>query len=165
MKLRLLPLWPAAAVFLADQLVKGLASRLLPLHEPVQVLPGFFSLTLVHNTGMAFGLGAGRASALRAVLLALLSLAAIALLLGYASQAAPGRRGLRLALGLIVGGALGNIADRLRLGYVVDFLDFHWRAFSWPAFNVADACISVGMGLLLLDLLRSRPRRPEVSGV
>jgi signal peptidase II len=161
MKLRLLHLWPAAAVLLADQLTKALAARLLPPHEPLKILPGLFSLTLVHNTGVAFGLGAGRVSALRGLLLALLSLAAIALLLRYASQAPPGRRGLQLALGLIIGGALGNIADRLRLGYVVDFLDFHWRAFAWPTFNLADTCISVGMGLLLLDLFLSRPRRAE----
>jgi len=136
-----------------DQLTKLAASTSLSLHQSKMVIPGVFNLTLVHNNGMAFGILSGAPSAVRALLLTALSCAALLLVLYYCASIPRSRIWLQLGLSMIMGGAIGNIIDRLRLHYVVDFLDFHWKGHSWPAFNVADSCISIGMGLLILDFL------------
>jgi len=109
---------------------------------------------MVHNNGMAFGLFAGETTAYRAIFFTACSVGALLLILIYTIKIPLlDHRWLHIGLSLIFGGALGNIFDRVRLQYVVDFLDFHWRGFSWPAFNTADSCISIGMGLLLLDFV------------
>lgn len=134
-------------VFLADQLTKALALRFL-LTVPTQpILPGIFHLTLVRNTGVAFGLLAGQG---------LLVAAATVLILLALLQSIWKRprisAGSALSLGLIVGGALGNLLDRLRLGTVIDFLDFR----IWPVFNIADSCITIGTFLLIFKILFRR---------
>lgn len=146
-------------VVLCDQLTKLLASSTLLLHQSKMVFPGFFNLTLVHNNGMAFGILSGAPSHLRSIVLTGLSAAALLLIVYYCASIPCSRRWLQYGLSLIMGGALGNIIDRLRLQYVVDFLDFHWQGHNWPAFNIADSCISIGMGLLVLDLLLGFKKR------
>lgn len=152
-------------VVISDQLTKWLASSTLLLHQSKMVIPGLFNLTLVHNNGMAFGIMSGAPSLHRSLLLTGLSAAALILILYYCASIPRSRRWLQFGLSLIMGGALGNIIDRLRLQHVVDFLDFQWQGHSWPAFNLADSCITIGMGLLILDfLLGFRKRERAVTG-
>ena len=143
----------ALAVLVLDVVTKYLALERLAPGRPVPVIDGFFSLTLVMNPGLAFGMLAGTPAGWR-WLVALLSIAALAVLAVVGLRMLPtGGRLTPLALGLIVGGAVGNLIDRGRFGAVVDFLDFYWRGYHWPAFNVADASISVGVALLALRML------------
>jgi len=123
--------------------------------DGVVVLP-IFNLVLVGNRGVSFGLfNGGQASG--TLVFAALAVVIVALLLWWLVRAAGPRQ--RAALGLIIGGALGNVFDRLYRGAVVDFLDFHWGAWHWYAFNVADAAICVGVALIALDsLLGEKPR-------
>lgn len=136
-----------AGVLLLDQLTKELALRRLDPLGAVEVTP-FFNLVLVWNRGVSFGF-LGGAGAVAPWLLAALALGISALLAVWLRRE---RRPLpRLALWLVLAGALGNVVDRARFGAVVDFLDFHAAGYHWPAFNVADSAIVVGAGLLLLD--------------
>jgi signal peptidase II len=143
----------ALAVLLLDQLTKLWAlQRLLP-GMPVPVIDGLFSLTLVLNPGLAFGMLATTSPGWR-WLVALLSIGALAVLGVVGLRMLPGGGRLTpLALGLIFGGAVGNLLDRGRFGAVVDFLDFYWRGYHWPAFNAADSAITVGVALLALRML------------
>lgn len=151
-----------------DQATKALvASRLVP-GESIEILPGVLHFTLVHNTGMAFGLLSGSDIPFKSVVVTLLSLAALAAVIYYALKSPRGETMTHLGLTFILGGALGNILDRARLGYVIDFVDVFYRDAHWPAFNVADSSICVGVGLLLLDSLRRHEpamgREPEIAG-
>jgi signal peptidase II len=148
---------PAAAaalvVLILDQLTKFWALHRLPPGIPVTVIDGIFSLTLIENRGLAFGMLAGIPAGWR-WLVALLSIGALAVLAIVGLRMLPGGGRLTpLALGLIFGGAVGNLIDRGRFGAVVDFLDFYWRGYHWPAFNVADSAITVGVALLALRML------------
>jgi len=143
----------AVVVLVLDLVTKHLALERLPPSRPVQVIDSFFSLTLVMNPGLAFGMLAGTPAGWR-WLVALLSIGALTVLAVVGLRMLPtGGRFTPLALGLIFGGAVGNLIDRSRFGAVVDFLDFYWRGYHWPAFNVADASISVGVVLLALRML------------
>ena len=143
----------ALAVLILDQLTKLLALDRLAPGVPVSVIDGFFSLTLVMNPGLAFGMLSSTPTAWRWVV-ASLSMAALAVLTVIGARLLPsGGWLMRLALGLIFGGAVGNLIDRGRFGAVTDFLDFYWRSYHWPAFNVADSAISVGVALLALRML------------
>jgi len=143
----------AAGVVLLDQLTKGLITQKFLLHENLEVIPGFFNLTYVRNTGGAFGLLAGEASRLRTVLFLAASCAAVGIIFYLYTKIPLGRKWLDAGLALTFGGALGNLMDRLRFGEVVDFLDFHVGSMHWPAFNVADSAISVGIGVFCFYLL------------
>ena len=144
---------PAVVVLVLDLLTKHLALARLAPGRPVHVIDGFFSLTLVMNPGLAFGMLAGTPAGWR-WLVALLSIGALTVLAVVGLRMLPtGGRFTPLALGLIFGGAVGNLIDRARFGAVVDYLDFYWRGYHWPAFNVADASISVGVVLLALRML------------
>jgi signal peptidase II len=143
----------AAVVLVLDQVTKAMALRLLELGRPVPVIDGFFSLTLVMNPGLAFGMLGQTPPGWRWVV-ALLSMVALVVLLVLAMRMVPAGGPLSiLALGFVFGGAVGNLIDRARFGAVVDFLDFYWRAYHWPAFNVADSGISVGVTLLALRMV------------
>jgi signal peptidase II len=143
----------ALAVLLLDQLTKLWALQRLPPGLPVPVIDGFFSLTLVMNPGLAFGMFAATPAGWR-WLVALLSIVALGVLVVVGLRMLPGGGRLTpLALGLIFGGAVGNLLDRGRFGAVVDFLDFYWRGYHWPAFNAADSAITVGVALLALRML------------
>ena len=145
----------AAGVAIADQLVKWWAvETLMATPSGIEVTP-FFNLVMVWNRGVSFGMFGG--GALPPWLLASFA-AAVAIALGIWLMRVEGRW-LVLGLGLIIGGAVGNIVDRLRFGAVADFLDFHIATYHWPAFNLADAAITVGVALLLIDALLIRRER------
>ena len=149
----------ATLIFVADQITKFFALRDLRPGVPVPVVEGFFSLTLVMNPGLAFGMLGGIPESLR-WMVGVLSLGALILLAVLAARVLPtGGPWARVALGLIFGGAAGNLVDRVRFGAVVDFLDFYWRDYHWPAFNVADSAISVGVTLLALRMLVEAPAK------
>jgi len=143
----------ALVVLVLDQLTKVWALQALIPGRPVPVIDGFFSLTLVTNPGLAFGMLSTTPPGWRWVV-ALLSIGALTVLAVVGLRMLPGGGRLTpLALGLIFGGAVGNLIDRGRFGAVVDFLDFYWRSYHWPAFNAADSAITVGVALLALRLL------------
>jgi len=145
----------ALAVLALDQLTKFLALARLSPGLPVPLVEGFLAFTLVMNPGLAFGIFAATPPGWR-WLVALLSFCALsALVLLSARLLLAGGQPAVLSLGLIFGGAVGNLVDRGRFGAVVDFIDVHWRGYHWPAFNVADSAITVGVGLLALRLLVS----------
>jgi signal peptidase II len=144
-------------IVILDQAVKWIALHALPPGAPVTVIDGFFSLTLVMNPGLAFGMLGTVPPAWRWVV-ALLSVAAVGALATIATRLLPeGGRVAAVSIGMIFGGAAGNLIDRARFGAVVDFLDFYWRGWHWPAFNVADSAISVGVALLALRMLTASP--------
>ena len=155
MKRHLPHLAVVAAVVVLDQLTKGLVVRSLALHEYVPIVDGLVSLSHVRNRGAAFGLLSDWDLPFQSVLLSVLSLAALAAIAAYFLRLPASARLPRLALALVLGGALGNLIDRVRLGYVVDFVHVFWREHQWPDFNVADSAITVGVALLVLDILRS----------
>jgi signal peptidase II len=143
----------AGAIVVLDQITKLAALERLAPGVAVPVVDGLLSLTLVMNTGLAFGLLAGLPAAWR-WLVALLSIVALIVLARVAVRVlAGGGWSARLSVALIFGGAVGNLIDRARFGAVVDFVDAHYRGYHWPAFNVADSAITVGVALLALHLL------------
>jgi signal peptidase II len=145
-----------AAVVVLDQIVKLLALERLTLGVPVTVVPGLIALTLVMNTGLAFGLLAGVPAGWRWIV-GLLSVLALVVLLRIALRILPsGGWREQTAMGLIFGGAVGNLIDRVRFGAVVDFVDVHFRGWHWPAFNVADSAITVGVAVLVLVMVADR---------
>jgi signal peptidase II len=150
----------ALVVLILDQLTKAVALRQLLPGQPISVVDGFFSLTLVMNPGLAFGMLSSTPTAWRWIVAAL-SLAALAILATVGIRLlASGGWTTRVALGFIFGGAAGNLIDRARFGAVVDFLDFYWRDYHWPAFNVADSAISVGVALLAVRIIWPGPTPP-----
>jgi signal peptidase II len=151
----------AGAIVALDQVTKAVVLQYLVLGVPVSIIDGLLALTLVLNPGLAFGLLGGLPEAWRWVVAAL-SLVALAALARVALRVLPaGGAAGRLAIGLIFGGAVGNLIDRARFGAVVDFVDVHWRGWHWPAFNVADSAITIGVALLALRLLGEPRAAPE----
>jgi signal peptidase II len=144
----------AGLIVCLDQLTKTLVDRFMALYESRAVVDGIVRLTYVQNRGAAFGILSDADLPYQSVLFAAVSLLALAAIGVYAWRLPAGSRLPRVALALIMGGAVGNLLDRVRFGYVVDFVDVHWGAHHWPAFNVADSAISIGVALLLLDILR-----------
>jgi signal peptidase II len=142
----------SAAIVVLDLVTKNLAESILPYHGGTfEVIPGFLSMTLVHNTGAAFGLFANAEPAITTFVLNLIALGALLGVTIYSLRSPADRVRLQSGLALVLGGALGNLHDRLRFGHVVDFVEVYWRSFHWPNFNVADSAICVGVGLLVLD--------------
>jgi len=131
-----------------DQITKFLVEGKMREGLEVSILPGLFSLTRVHNTGVAFGMAQGNN-----LLTGLLALGILIFAGWMAREWDWKKRWVQVVAGLVAGGAVGNLIDRIRVGYVIDFLDFHYGRWSWPAFNVADAAISVGVGILVLSWL------------
>lgn len=144
----------AVVVALADQASKGWVLNFFDVHPGERLVPitAFFNLVLTMNRGMSFGLF--NDGAFNALIFTLLAAVIVAALLVWLARTRDGL--LQCAIGLVIGGALGNVADRLARGAVVDFLDFHLGAMHWFAFNLADAAISVGVALMVIDGLRSR---------
>jgi len=153
----------AGAVVALDQVSKVLVLDRLPLGVPVALVDDLLSFTLVMNPGLAFGLLGSVPRAWRWVVAAL-SLVALGVLARVALRVLPAGGPVgKLAIGLIFGGAVGNLIDRARFGAVVDFVDVHWRGWHWPAFNVADSAITIGVALLALRLMTDRTPA-ETSG-
>jgi signal peptidase II len=146
-------LWIAAAIIVLDQLTKAIVRAQFELHEGVAVVPGFFSLTRVHNTGAAFGMLNSVDFPFKTAALAMVAAAALAGLAFFASTLPTVQWLSRIGIALIIGGAAGNLIDRISLGYVTDFVDLYWQGWHFWAFNVADAAITVGVALMVLDML------------
>ena len=146
-------IWIVLAVVLLDQAVKAVVRPRLGLFDSIDVIPGFFSLTRVHNTGAAFGLMNAIDIPFKTVMMALVQTTALVGLAIYAATLAPGQRLTRVGLSFVIGGALGNLIDRVVAGYVLDFFDFYWGGWHFWAFNIADASITIGVALMVLDLL------------
>jgi signal peptidase II len=156
--------WPyflaSLAIVLADQITKWIVlARFAPL-ERLEITP-FFNLVLAFNKGAAFSFLAGAGGWQTPLLVAFALVAAI--VVSVLLLRSPGRRLFCAGLALILGGAIGNVIDRLRFGHVVDFLDLHAGGWHWPAFNVADSAITVGAALLILDGFRHHERRAGAS--
>ena len=143
-----------AAILIVDQVTKALAERWLTAWDPVSVIPGFLQLILVHNTGVAFGLLNEVSFAGKAWLLTGLSLGLLLFIVWFAARSGPLSPLTGYGITGMLGGAVGNIVDRLTRGQVVDFVDAYLGSAHWPTFNVADAAICCGAGLLLFDSVR-----------
>ena len=141
----------AGLVLLLDQLTKIYIVSRFSLYESLTIIEDFFHITYIRNPGAAFGIFAGFAASFRIPFFLTLSFVAIIGMLFFYKTVA--EELLRIALSLILGGALGNMIDRARFGEVIDFIDVHWYSNHWPAFNVADSAITIGVGLMILDML------------
>ncbi|EIC21348.1 lipoprotein signal peptidase [Thiorhodovibrio frisius] len=146
-------LWLSVTVIALDQLSKWLAERLLPLHEPVALMP-MLNLTLMHNEGAAFSLLADAGGWQRWLFAGFALLVTIGLIIWLLRLDARERL-TAAALTLLIGGAIGNLIDRVRTGRVVDFIDVYYGDWHWPAFNLADSAITLGVALLLIETLRA----------
>ncbi len=152
------------SIVAADQATKWLVSRRLPLYEDLPLISGLLSLQHVRNSGAVFGFLSATDFPGKPYLFALMSALALAALAYYA-RTIPREEWLpRFALGLVIGGAFGNLIDRIRFGYVVDFVKMYWGTHVWPNYNVADSAISIGLCLLVIDSLRPRDRESAPSG-
>ncbi len=160
--LRRLNFWMIGAIVVADQIVKQLVGSRLSEFESVVVIPDLLNLTRVHNTGVAYGFLNGVDFPGKTVILALVAGAALVALAMYAAALDDDQRLTRIGLSFVIGGAAGNMIDRLRFGYVLDFVDFYRNGWHFWAFNVADAAITAGVVLMILDILVGM-RRPRVS--
>ncbi len=143
----------AGLVVVADQITKALIIKSLPLHKSITVISGFFDITHILNPGGAFGLMANLSMVVRTVVFLFISSLAVGLILYFYIKTPPGFPFLAIGFALIFGGAIGNLIDRIRFGVVVDFLDFYIGKYHWPAFNVADSAITVGIFIFIYHLL------------
>ena len=147
--------WIVSSVFVSllalDQASKLLIERHIPLHQARDVIPGFFAIVHVQNTGAAFGMLAGIPGA--GTFFVVISLIAIVFICAYFRWIKDEEVWTPLCLALVLTGTVGNLIDRFRLGSVVDFLDVHYQGLHWPAFNVADSCITIGVLLLALKIV------------
>lgn len=155
----------ALFVVALDRLSKLAIERDLSLHDSISVIPGFFRLTHVENRGAAFGLFADSPSEWKIAGLVLFSVIALVIVAALLWKNSHSMSTTGIGLSLILGGALGNLWDRLVSGHVVDFLLFYVGQYQWPAFNVADSAIVIGAGLLVFEILFTKaPAREKVSG-
>jgi signal peptidase II len=162
-KWRIVGAW-VVAIVVVDQLTKAIVDRTMSLHESIPLIDGFFNLTYIRNTGAAFGLFAGSHAALRLPFLIGVSILAIGFMLFMLKRLRDGETGLTTALAFILGGAGGNLIDRIFYGEVIDFLDVHWSGYHWPAFNVADSFITTGVAITLFYLTRAKGDDPFAPG-
>ncbi len=154
-------LWMAVVVFILDQATKWLAVTFIGAHGVIKVMP-LFDLVVVHNTGAAFGF-LSQAGGWQNVFFVAVAIVISTVILVMTYRLGAKDRLLAVALMLVLGGALGNLVDRLRFGYVVDFLDVYYQAWHWPAFNVADSAITIGALLLILDAFGVRGQAQSVD--
>ncbi|MBT8374833.1 MAG: signal peptidase II [Deltaproteobacteria bacterium] len=143
----------AGLIVVSDQITKALILKSIPLYHSVSVIPGFFNITHIHNPGGAFGFLASQSSTLRTIVFLLISSLAVGLVLWFYKQTPKTHPWLASAFAMIFGGAIGNLIDRIRFGKVVDFLDFYLGNLHWPAFNIADSAISIGITVFVIHLL------------
>jgi signal peptidase II len=153
----------SAVIILLDIWTKSLVLARIQLHDAIPVIPNFFQLVHVRNTGAAFGLGANASSKLVPILLNAGAIAVFCVVVVYALRTAVTDRLLQTGLHLILGGAIGNLLDRFRFGYVVDFVDVYIGRYHWPAFNVADSAICIGIALLFFDMRKKPETEPAAE--
>ena len=144
-------------VFASDQATKAMVEHSIPLYSVIPVIPHFFNLTHTKNPGAAFGLFAESPAPWKTALLALISAALIATVVGVVAKTQRLQWEAGVGLALVLGGAVSNLLDRIRYGRVVDFLDFYHGAYHWFTFNLADSAIVVGAGFLILQVITARP--------
>jgi signal peptidase II len=155
----------ALGVLGLDRVTKMMVQASLDAYHSIPVIPGLFDITFVQNPGGVFGVLKGLDAGWRSALFTLVPVLAIFLISAYARHVPLDHRLTHTSLAMILGGAVGNLVDRLRLGYVVDFLDVYWRGWHWPAFNVADSAICIGVALLMIETLRApAPTREAPAG-
>lgn len=147
-------------IIVLDQLTKIIVDRTMPLHHSIPIVDGFFSLTYVRNTGAAFGIFAGSHEVFRLPFLIGVSILAIGFILVMLKRLRDDATGLVTALTFILGGAIGNLIDRVRHGEVIDFLDVYYSNYHWPAFNLADSFITVGVTITLFYLVGAKGDDP-----
>ena len=159
--------WILLIVFLViivlDQSTKLIIQQTLPLHKQVEIISGFFNLIHVRNTGGAFGIFGGERDPLGSVLFVVASLIAVGILVILFLRVKEHEKALAFSLSLLLSGAMGNLIDRVSYGEVIDFLDFYVSSYHWPAFNIADSAISIGIGLMALELLIKEHKKPSKS--
>ncbi len=141
-------------ILIFDQTSKRFVSSAFQLYESKEIIPDFFHITFIHNKGAAFGFLSGSSSPLVRIFFISITLVVSTVLLWLFYKTPPENLFFLTGLSLLLGGALGNFIDRLLLGKVVDFLDFHWYEYHWPAFNVADSAITIGVFLFLIDIFK-----------
>jgi len=149
-----------AAIVIVDQITKAIVDRTMPLHYSIPLIDGFLNLTYIRNTGAAFGIFAGTHEVFRLSFLIGVSILAIGFILVMLKRLRESETGLAAALAFILGGAIGNLIDRIVYGEVIDFLDVYWSIYHWPAFNVADSAISVGVVCLIIHFAFERKEAP-----
>lgn len=149
----------AIAIVIVDQVTKAIVQHAMQLHQSIELAP-FFALTYVRNTGAAFGVLGAMPASVRLPIFLVVTLVALGAIVSTLRQTPADRQWLVAALGAIVGGAVGNLICRLRYGEVIDFLDAHWGTAHWPAFNVADSAITVGVAIVLVQGLREPSSAP-----
>ena len=144
------------AIVLLDQFLKAYIGATMNLHESIPIIEGYFNITYVKNPGAAFGFLANSAPEFRSLFLISVTVIAIVLILYFISKNTAKEVFLTFSLSLILGGAVGNLIDRIRFGEVTDYLDFYISSYHWPAFNVADSAISLGALVLVVEIFRRR---------
>ncbi|MEX0805711.1 MAG: signal peptidase II [Candidatus Binatia bacterium] len=150
-------------IVIADQLTKFIVDRTMPLHHSIPVIDNLFSLTYIRNTGAAFGIFAGSHAAFRLPFLIVVSLVAIGFIFIMLKRLRDTETGLITALAFILGGAIGNLIDRFVYGEVIDFLDVYWSGYHWPAFNLADSFITIGVCVTIYYLATAKGEDPFAS--
>ncbi len=145
-------LWLSVVIITFDQISKQLASASLNLHDPVNILP-FFNFTLMHNQGAAFSF-LSQAGGWQRWFFTIIALVVTVVIVNWIRRLSPTETWMAIALSLIAGGALGNVWDRIQLGYVVDFIDVYYDTWHWPAFNIADSAITIGALMLIVEAFR-----------
>jgi len=148
----------SVGVLVLDRITKTLVENHLPLYQSETIIPGYFDLTHTRNTGVAFGFLANSQSAWVPYFLTLISAIALVIILFFSLRQSVGNWKLQWGLMLVLGGAAGNLYDRVQYGYVIDFIDVFYKSYHWPTFNVADASISFGIGMLMLEILTQKPQ-------
>lgn len=151
----------AALVLIADQATKVYIDSTMRLHDTITVIPNFFNITYIRNRGAAFGILAQ--SSWRLPFFILVSLVALIVIIIAYRKLRNDQRIAIVSMSLIFSGALGNLIDRIRLGEVIDFIYVHWYEHYWPAFNIADSAICVGVVLLAVDMLLEEKRQKNAS--
>ncbi len=144
-------------LIILDQLTKYMVTIHVPLHYSISVIEGFFSITHIRNPGVAFGLFAGHESEYKVLFFIVISIIAIIAILVIFHQTPDDKRMVKVGLILIFSGAIGNLIDRILHKEVIDFLDFFYNGSHWPAFNVADSCITIGVSFMIVDLFCGYP--------
>jgi len=148
---------------LIDQFTKVYIDRVMDLHQSIPVVDGLFSITYVRNPGAAFGFLAD--TRFRIPFFIVISIVAVVVILVAFHKLRSDQKLAQVSLAMILSGAVGNLIDRVRLGEVIDFLDLYWKSYHWPAFNVADSMICVGVFLLAVDMLREERRQKLRAGL
>ena len=146
----------SAVIVALDQITKTIILNSLELYHSIKIIPGFFNITHIHNPGGAFGFLANQSSAIRVIVFLFVSILALGFILYFYHKTPETHKMLATGFALIFGGAIGNLIDRVRFGTVVDFLDVYIKNLHWPAFNIADSAITIGMGVFVYHIVAKK---------